>query len=1109
MLTVAYLNIEGLFKWVQEPNFLAFMNKFDVIAFGETFSTNEIQINDFSLISHKPALKIVEAHSNRSGRHSGGISVYSRKGVCAQNIATPGENLLACQVNGWVLAFAYVPPQGSKYANKRWAQGIEEALFSFCTQYDRKVVLMGDMNCRIGEVNELRDDWYYDNKEINPSVMDEEVSHDKLVVRNSKDKFTNPYGKQLIEMCKATNFCIINGRNVYDIDGEFTFCNHNGSSVIDLCLTHIVNYDSVTLEVGEQLFSSHFPIQVVVKEAILKKATVFTGEKIPIYKFSEKAHEEVLTECETKIPEFLSLTNYREGQSDTTEKLGSFLEIVSNAIKRFKIRPRKNKSVKNKLSENAAKALSYLRSSRRGNLKHGNKFLKYRSAFKREMKIIKKEKKKDAELELLDLYRQRNMGQLWKRINRPGKKRDMSTETISPKEWVAHFSNLYNVDNVPNGDWEIEWGQCEDSSELDKTIEESEISSVIKKLKVRKACGRDGISNKIVKNLQHCFIPFLIALFNQTLEQGNYPDQWKKIMIIPIFKRNGSPNDVNNYRGIGLLTTFQKIFNKIIQSRMYEWAEGKRLLPRFQAGFRKNHSTINQVFVLRTLAEKYLNRQQSLFVAFVDYNKFFDSIQRHVLWAKLSSMGISRKMLTLLISMYTDTGFAVKFKQDEISKYTPTRTGVTQGDVLSPLLANLFTSDFESALGDIDFPHFPYMNNAEVKMIQFADDLALISTTPIGLQRQLDALSKYCKSCGLSVNTRKTKVMVLKKGRKNTPRKWNYEGKELEQVTAFRYLGIVITPDLKMKKHLDTSLNKAKSAMYGVSRFIQSKQHFPLKLSINLGHALVQSVFTYGIELNAWEDQEAGNKLMRTFYKKCMCLPIGAPSLATEMIIGRRSFEVTAAIRGFKFWRKLLGQEPGSLLFDAFAEQRRQMDMGRVNWLSKAKNRLDRLGFSEFWTVTTLTPEGERTLIRKILNKLSDINFQHQLSTLSSLRSLAHLSEISLSPNGVEELLILNDLERIRLSAQLLLNCPGSLVRREQDLMICSSCSSPIANRNAFLHIFMSCINSRNEVKNRVAEKIDGFLPVPIQMNKLMKLIINKNKTHGWENPGICLSKQS
>ena len=73
----------------------------------------------------------------------------------------------------------------------------------------------------------------------------------------------------------------------------------------------------------------------------------------------------------------------------------------------------------------------------------------------------------------------------------------------------------------------------------------------------------------------------------------------------------------------------------------------------------------------------------------------------------------------------------------------------------------------------------------------YADDAVLFSKTKQGLQIMLEKLSNYCNTWSLKVNTDKTKVMVLEKGRA-TDIQIYFKGKQLELVNSFKYLGLTL-----------------------------------------------------------------------------------------------------------------------------------------------------------------------------------------------------------------------------------------------------------------------------------------------------------------------------
>jgi len=87
----------------------------------------------------------------------------------------------------------------------------------------------------------------------------------------------------------------------------------------------------------------------------------------------------------------------------------------------------------------------------------------------------------------------------------------------------------------------------------------------------------------------------------------------------------------------------------------------------------------------------------------------------------------------------------------------------------------------------------------EICMLMFADDIACISDTVVGLQKQLNVQHTFCQNNKLTVNTEKTKVMVFKNGGPRSIReKWVYNGNNLEVTNGFCYVGVFFTNRLSL-----------------------------------------------------------------------------------------------------------------------------------------------------------------------------------------------------------------------------------------------------------------------------------------------------------------------
>ena len=79
------------------------------------------------------------------------------------------------------------------------------------------------------------------------------------------------------------------------------------------------------------------------------------------------------------------------------------------------------------------------------------------------------------------------------------------------------------------------------------------------------------------------------------------------------------------------------------------------------------------------------------------------------------------------------------------------KSGVRQGDVMSPNLFNIYINDLPSIFnGDNDSPK---LQDLYVHCLMYADDLVLMSLSEVGLQNKLNILNVYCKEWDLEVNT--------------------------------------------------------------------------------------------------------------------------------------------------------------------------------------------------------------------------------------------------------------------------------------------------------------------------------------------------------------------
>ena len=92
-------------------------------------------------------------------------------------------------------------------------------------------------------------------------------------------------------------------------------------------------------------------------------------------------------------------------------------------------------------------------------------------------------------------------------------------------------------------------------------------------------------------------MPLYLKLFNIILDTGAIPEVWTMGIIMPIYKNKGDPQNPDSYRGITLVSSLGKLFTSVLNSRLTKFADLVDMIPRAQAGFRKNYSTIDKHFL--------------------------------------------------------------------------------------------------------------------------------------------------------------------------------------------------------------------------------------------------------------------------------------------------------------------------------------------------------------------------------------------------------------------------------------------------------------------------------------------------------------------------------
>ena len=94
------------------------------------------------------------------------------------------------------------------------------------------------------------------------------------------------------------------------------------------------------------------------------------------------------------------------------------------------------------------------------------------------------------------------------------------------------------------------------------------------------------------------------------------------------------------------MSNLGKVLTGILNTRIVRWVEEKFIVNETQARFRKGRSTVDHIFVPKTLVDKFLTRKKFRFYClFVDFSKAFDGVNRDYLIYTLIKNGMHGKIL--------------------------------------------------------------------------------------------------------------------------------------------------------------------------------------------------------------------------------------------------------------------------------------------------------------------------------------------------------------------------------------------------------------------------------------------------------------------------------
>lgn len=322
---------------------------------------------------------------------------------------------------------------------------------------------------------------------------------------------------------------------------------------------------------------------------------------------------------------------------------------------------------------------------------------------------------------------------------------------------TTEASTIINFSDQIRASDPYEYTECNYEDPSIKFINSEDLKEMIKSRNNKMSTGADAITNRMLKVLSPRALIFLTILFNQIINLGYYPANWRRGIVINVHKKGKPRNKFSSYRPIQLLSNLSKILELHISETIIEYHNKFKIFPKQQFAYQSGRSTTHPLVKMSHTIANNLNKtiDTPTFIVTLDFEKAFDLLWvKGLIWKCLRQYNFSNATAKILYNFMRNRTFqtiihGTKSDHRHVDKGSPQGSSVSAFDFL------IYTADFPE----------PAVEN--MKSLRYADDVvAIVSDTNVyraerNINNYLQNVVEYTQKFQLKLNKTKCELLIV------------------------------------------------------------------------------------------------------------------------------------------------------------------------------------------------------------------------------------------------------------------------------------------------------------------------------------------------------------